>query len=542
MQHDKDWLISPGRKGISRREILIRGGSGVLGLSASGLLAACGGGHSPAARAGSPATKGPLPRGGTLRVAVVGGAAADELLDPHVPTANNLQVARTLNVWSRLADFEPQGSVVGQLAESFEANDKATEWVVKLRAGVSWHDGSPFTADDVMFTFGRLLDPKNAAMSTAAASIDMIDLKRTRKVDDHTVKIVLNRPWSDLPGQLAQRYVSIVKSGSTSFKSVGDCIGTGPFKLTDYKPGASCTLTANADYWESGKPHVEGVKLIGIQESIARVNALQSGQVDAVEKLDPAQVRVLESQKLQSLVSPGGGWTPMYMDTTAAPFDDVRVRQAMRLLADREKLVKVALQGYGEVGNDLFAKGDPVYAKSIPQRSFDPEQAASLLKAAGRLDDTFVLHAAEATPAMMPSALVFQQSAKAAGVKLTVKKHPVDSFWSRVYGNETMCYSDWAWRPFLAQWVQSFSASNKQETNWSDPRAKKLFDEAAATADPAKRAEVAGEAQQILWDEGGYIIWSFGRTIDGLSAKVKGITPHIVNSLGYYRFQDAALA
>src|ERR1700742_4960988 len=104
MQHDKDWLISPGRKGISRREILIRGGSGVLGLSASGLLAACGGGHSPAARAGSPATKGPLPRGGTLRVAVVGGAAADELLDPHVPTANNLQVARTLNVWSRLAD------------------------------------------------------------------------------------------------------------------------------------------------------------------------------------------------------------------------------------------------------------------------------------------------------------------------------------------------------------------------------------------------------------------------------------------------------
>ncbi len=541
---------------LSRRELLERGAVGGVSLSLAAWLAACGGGGGGGAENAAPATTqagattaaatttaaaGEAKRGGTLRVGVVGGAAADEQLNPHVPTVSNLDVSRTEQIFSKLTDMAPDGSFQMQLAESMEPNTTADEWTVKLKSGVVWHDGSPLTADDVVYTYQRILDPKND-LGVAASNIDMIDPKGIEKIDDLTVRLRLVRPWADLPSQVGQRYDAIIKAGTTTFEP-GNINGTGPFKLRSWTPGEKYTLARNENYFEEGKPYVDGVEVIGINEPTARLNALQAGQVDAVELVDPSQVEVLKSNSdLAVLISPGGGWTPIYMNTQTAPFDDVRVRQAMKLLADRNKIVEVALQGYGDVGNDLFGRADPLYAKEIPQREYDPEQAVSLLKEAGVEGMDFTLHSSEAVPAMLSSALVFSQSAKDAGVKVTVKKHPVDSFWSQVYGKVSFGYSDWGYRPFLAQWIQSYSTYNKDETDWQNAQAKKLIDEVAATPDFEKRKQLALEAQQLAWDEGGYIIWGFGQRIDGLSAKVQGITPHIFTSLGWFAFKDAYLA
>ena len=175
-----------------------------------------------------------------------------------------------------------------------------------------------------------------------------------------------------------------------------------------------------------------------------------------MEFVDPTQIKVLKASSAATpLISSGGGWTPIVMNTKVGPFRDVRVRQAMKLLADRSKLVKVAEQGFAQVGNDLFAIHDPLYYSSQGRRKYDPEKAKSLLKKAGHSDLKVTLDSSQATPDMLSSALLFAQSAKAGGVKVTVKKHPVDSFWSAVYGKSAFTHSSWGYRPFFPQWLQS---------------------------------------------------------------------------------------
>jgi len=482
------------------------------------------------------AAAGGRPMGGVLRAAVTAGSAATDLLDPNGPTTGSMQQARTHGVFSLLTDVSPDGAYKMQLAESIEGNADATEWTITLKSGVQWHDGSPFTADDVVYSLLRQMDPASE-LSSAASSLDMVAPDGVTKVDDLTVKLVLTRPWSDMPAQLGQRYNSIIKAGTTEF-TPETMIGTGPFKFKSYTPGERTTLTRNDNYFEDG-PYVDTVELISITEPTARLNALQAGQVDAAEHIDPSQISVLEAAGLVPLIAPAGAWRPIYMNTQVEPFNDVRVRQAMKHLVDREQMVAVAQQGIGSVGNDLFASGDPLYASGIEQRTYDPEKAVSLLKEAGYEDYEFVLHTSDVEPTFVSAALIMAENAKAAGINFTTQQHPTDSFWSDVYGKVSFCFSSWGWRPFLAQWIQSFEAYNGDETNWVNKRATELVAEVASTVDEAKRTELAAEAQQLLWDDGGYIIWGSNSNISAVSAKLKGIEPHIFNPLGWYTFKDA---
>jgi peptide/nickel transport system substrate-binding protein len=518
---------------LSRRELLERGAAAGLALGLSGWLAESAGA----------AVRATPKRGGTFRVALVGGSASSEQLDPHSNTVSDLDVSRFENVYSKLTDLNAKGSYEMQLAQSMEPNAKADVWQVKLKRGVQWHDGSELTADDVIYSYTRILDPANK-LASAAPNISMIDPKRLKKIDKYTVEIGLKQPWSDLPAQVGQRYCSIIKNGTSSF-TVDNSNGTGPFKLTAWTPGDSYDLAANSNYFESGKPYVSTVKVISITDPTARVNALISGQVDASESVPAAQVQVLKGRGLQPLIAQGGGWTPLYMNTRTAPFTDVRVRQAMKLLIDRKKVLAASLQGYGSIGNDLFARWDPLYDKGIPQRQYDPEKALALLKAAGQDKTRFTLYTSDAVADMVPTALVFAQNAKAAGVSVTVSKQPADSYWTSTYGKKPFAFSAWGYRPFLAQWLQSYSVFNKDETFWANAAARKansIVRQLAATADPGKRRELAHEAQRIEWDDGGYVIPYFVGKIDGLAKNVHGIIPHIFTSLGWYHFKDAWLA
>jgi peptide/nickel transport system substrate-binding protein len=514
---------------LTRQQLLAAGAAGGVAIAAFGPSGAL-------AFAAAPK------RGGTLQVGLVGGAAASEQLDPNTDTVNSLDVARHYNVFSKLADFDALGHVYPQLAASFEPNGNATVWTVKLKKGVTWHDGSPLTADDVVYSLKRVLDPANKQLASAAANITMIDRNRITKIDALTVRIGLKQPWSDLPTQLGQRYLSIVKNGTKTF-TASTLVGTGPFKLAGWTPGTQTKLTAYSGYFEHGKPYLASVVLNGINDPTARLNALQSGQVQAIELVDPTQIKVLQSSpSLKALISAGGGWTPIVMNTTVKPFTDVRVRQALKLLADRSQLVKVAEQGFAQVGNDLFAIHDPLYYAGMSKRLYDPEKAKALLKAAGQENLQLTLDSSQATPDMLSSALIYAQSAKAGGVTISVKKHPVDPFWSNVYGKSAFTHSSWGYRPFFPQWLQSYQAYNKDETNWTNARANKLVNQAVATVSLSKRIALAHAAQSIEWDEGGYIIWGFQQRLDGLRKNVQGIKASPVNQLGSYGFKDAWLS
>jgi peptide/nickel transport system substrate-binding protein len=517
--------------GLTRRDVLERGAALGIAAGAAGAL----GGTARAAAGATPKPK----RGGTLRVALIGGGGSKDNLDPHAASgsAELSQSARQL-VFSKLTDMRPDGSFALQLAESIEPNKNATVWKIRIKKGVVFHDGSPLTIDDVIYTYKRILNPNDPNMAAARGNIDMIDPNGIKKVDKYTMTVKLKRPWSDMFSAFGQRYLSIIKNGAQPPFTPQNFIGTGAFKLTGWTPGTHYTYAANRHYFETGKPYLDALDIVGIPDPVARVNALVAGQVDCICSVPAAQVAVLKNAGRKIIVNPGGSWTPIVMNTNAKPFNDPRVREAMKLLIDRKQAVISAAGGYAEIGNDLFARHDPLYNKSIPQRTFDPQKAKALLKAAGALDQQFDLYTSDAVSGAIPMALVFAQGAKKAGVNVNVQTVPSSTFWDTTWGHQPFTFSSWGYRSFFTQWVQSFASFNPQETQWNDAkqhRASRLVYAAAATSNPAKQKEYTAEAQQLQWQDGGYIIPYFVQTLDAATSRVQGIQPHVFPFLSWYR-------
>ncbi len=522
------------QRGFTRREVLARGAA--LGLAAGAAGAMSG----PAGAALRAAGATPKPKlGGTLRVALPGGSASTDNLDPNSAGGSPelFQSARELS-FSKLTDIQPDGSYALQLAESLEPNANATVWQVKLKKGVEFQDGQPLTVDDVIWTFKKILAGANGAYGAAAGNISMVDPTGFKKIDSHTMTVKLIRPWSDMASAFGQRYLSIVKNGSQAPYTLQNFIGTGAFKLTSWTPGAHYTYKKNPNYFESGKPYLNGLDIVGIPDPVARVNALVAGQVDAIASVPAPQVAVLKGAGRNIIVNPGGSWDPLIMFTDTAPYNDPRVRKAMKLLIDRQQAVKSAVSGYGEIGNDLFARHDPLYDSSIPQRQYDPEQAASLLKAAGKSGQQFTLWTTDAISDAQSLALVFAQGAKKAGIKLNLQTAPAATFWDTTWGVQPFTFSSWGYRPFYAQWLQSYVSYNAQETRWHDSsqaRASRMVYKAAATSDTAKQRQLTADAQQLMWDDGGYIIPYFIQTIDATTSHVHGVVPHVFPFLSWYQ-------
>ena len=229
------------------------------------------------------------------------------------------------------------------------------------------------------------------------------------------------------------------------------------------------------------------------------------------------------------------------MNTQAKPFDDPNVRKAMRLLANREQLLVAAQGGEGKVGNDLFSPFDPMYNGDIAQREFDPEQAKSLLDAAGV--DKIVLHTGEVGSGILPASVAFAQTAKEAGINVETKVTPADSYWNVVWLKEPFFVSGWANRSFASTYGIALAPKAPQpETGWNDPDGHKIFEEAMRTVDDAKRKELLGEVQQRLWDNGGYVIWGFAKYISGASKKVNGFVPNVNRQLNDLNFEAISLS
>jgi peptide/nickel transport system substrate-binding protein len=517
--------------GLTRREVLKRG-------AAAGLAASTLGGAASTAEAALLATPRPR-RGGTLRVALQGGGASGDNLDPNSNSGSPelFQSSHQLS-FSKLTDMNPDGSFSNQLAESLEPNRDATVWQVRIKRGIEFHDGKPLTIDDVIWTLKRILDPSNATLSAARGNIDMIDPSSIRKINRYTMSMRLTRPWSDIPSALGQRYLSIIKAGEKGPWTTEKFVGTGAFKLTGWTPGARMTYAANPNYFESGKPYLAGVDIVGIPDPVARVNALVASQVDCIAGVPAAQVPQLRGAGRKVIVHRGGAWTPLVMNTRVAPYSDPRVRLAMKLLIDRKQAIAAAAGGFAEIGNDLFSRHDPLYAASIPQREFDPERAGSLLRAAGVLDQQFTLYTSDAVAGAVPLSLVFAQGAKRAGVKLDVQTVPEATFWDTTYGHQPFTFSSWGYRGFFTQWLQSFVSFNKDETAWNSAkqkRASRLVYRAAATSNKARQKQYTLDAQRLHWEDGGYIIPYFIRPIDASTSRVNGITPHVFPFLSWYR-------
>ncbi|TQN32466.1 peptide/nickel transport system substrate-binding protein [Haloactinospora alba] len=513
----------------SRRSLLRYGAAGAL---VTPVLAACGSTANPDAYVASQDYDDPK-RGGRLRVGVAGGSSSDTV-DAHNPVSNT-DIARVINLNEGLCYFDVDYSLRMGLAESVEANQDGSAWTVRLRSDLEFHNGKTITADDVKHTLLRVTDPdKPGSTATQLAAMDRNGLQ---KLDERTLRIRFDQPVSNFTDIAAQYAMGIVPEGYDPAKPVG----AGPFAYSEFTPGVRSMFTRHDNYWRENEPHLDELEIINYPDDTARVNALIGGQVDAVSQLPHNQIAVIESyDHLDILESETGMWVPFTMRVDQEPFDDVRVRQAFRLIVDREQMINQALSGHGAVANDLYARFDPAYNDDLPQRGQDIGKARELLAEAGYENGLEVeLVTAPISAGAVQAASVFKEQAKKAGVTVNLRRVTSTEFFGDNYLKWTFAQSFWNTRNYLSQAANgSMPDAAFNETHWDDDEWTELVTEARTTMDDGKRTELLHQAQRIEHERGGYIIWGFANTVDGFNANVNGFEPSVTgNPLSSYGFR-----
>ena len=302
---------------LSRRHFLGSALATGAALASPGLLAACGAtSTSTTTTTTVPVTEKPRP-GGTLRVGMVGGTVGT--LDPGLAVAE-IESARATNLFDRLVNLTPQLDYEWDLALSMEPNLTATVWTVRLRPDVHWHDGSPFTADDVIFCFRRWGAPKSVLFGSSVMAL--VDLNGLKKLDPLTVQVPLKQAISEFPALFITPQLQITKAGQTDFRHP---IGTGPFKYQSFTPSRQSVFVKNDNYWRSGQPYVDSLYIIDISNPTARLNALLTGAVDAIDELDYPSAKTYKNGKtIQVLTANGSTMVPIYMAVDMEPFTDMQ--------------------------------------------------------------------------------------------------------------------------------------------------------------------------------------------------------------------------
>jgi peptide/nickel transport system substrate-binding protein len=470
-------------------------------------------------------------RGGRLRVADPGGGNI-ETLDPH-KSLTLVDEMRDRQLYDTLTFFDPAYRLKPWLAQTLEPNANATQWRIKLRPGVTFHNGKTLTADDVLYTWKRILDPKTA--SPGAAQLFALDLKRSKKVGKYEVLAALKQPQIDFPILLSGREQSIVPVGLTDFKKP---VGTGPFQFVSFTPGRQSLFKRNPNYWQDGQPYVDELLIVSIPDNAARLNALLGGEVDAMDNLPFVNARTLvNNPKARPLVTKTPTCLPWVMQLDKEPFTDPRVAQALKLAVDRQKTVDVALQGFGQVGNDLFGLGTPAYDSRIPQRPYDPDRAKALLKSAGMDQLKVTLHTSLGTVGNAESCQAYREQAKAAGIDISVKVWDNAKFGSDIYLKVPFFQTYWNYPPEIMFPYAFLAGSFYNESHFKDSAFAKTYSRAEATVDRAKRQRLFDDLQEIIWQKGGYIIWGFFNFTDAVSPRLQGVVPHAYFNLGAFQFR-----
>jgi peptide/nickel transport system substrate-binding protein len=508
---------------LDRRKFLIAGGAGAAALG----LAACGGGSSsggsgastssPQSRAGTAAAgqDGTPKRGGTLRLGITGGSDTDTLDGQNM--LNNPDFARCFALFEGLTGLDPQGKVYNRLAESIEPNKEGSTWTIKVRPNVVCHDGKKFGAKDVLYSLKRIKQKKYPG----AISFGPIDLNASRVRDDLTLEVKFSKPYVIFPEGLSLVQNVMVPEGFNPKNP----IGTGPYKYKSFTPADSSTFVRHDDYWQSGKPYLDTLTVVDIKDETAQVNALQSGQVDAITYLSSTSVNAAKGAGANVMISKTGAWGPFMMSNKTAPFSDNRVRQAIRLSIDRPQMMQQLFNGEGTLGNDVWGVFDPAFdGQPLPQRAQDIEKAKSLLKAAGHSSLTVELFTSNFAPGMQQAAEVLATQAKAAGINIKVTFQDGTRYFATSYLKVPFTQDYWPMQPYLVASQQAVvTGAPYNGTFQSNEKYDALYEQAVQTLDDNKRFELMREMRQYDYDQGGYIIPYLFPNVDAVSAKVKGI-------------------
>ncbi|MFC1953367.1 ABC transporter substrate-binding protein [Chloroflexota bacterium] len=465
--------------------------------------------------------------GGTLRVAESGDT---NTLDPAF-TLSGADRTFSLNAYDNLVLRMHDLSLKPMLATSWEPSEDLLTWTFHLREGVKFHHGKVFNADDVVFTIERLIDEETG--SPAKAALESIE--KVIKVDDYTVRFELNNANSFFPESLSIYQARMTPSDIDPERFATEEFGTGPFILVEYIPGERGVFKKNPDYWDEGLPYLDEVILYYLPEPETRVEALKSGSVDVYNELAGITVNSAEAAPgvvLSEVAS--AAYLNMAMRVDTPPFDNKLLRQAIQAATDRELIRQTALLGRGVIGNDTtIPPNDPHYDQSQEIPPYDVEKAKRLLTEAGYPDGIdLTLHTSSVTEGMDEMAIAFKESAAPAGIRVSLKRHPEDVYWSNIWNVEAFTMVGWNGRPP----DQALSIVYPCDAPWNETRIcnaelDALIIRARGEVDLTQRKKTYAEVQRILIDDASRIIAVFKPIFLGLRDNVRGVSAHPNNWL-----------
>jgi len=461
--------------------------------------------------------------GGTLRISFPG---SPRLIDPAI-TGSLEEWVVTSWLYNNLTRMNEKSEVEPDLAESWEVADEGKTWTFKLRQGVKFQSGKEMTADDVVFSIQRILDPEVKSRGRGAIG----PITEVAKVDDYTVRFKLERPIAEFPANMTLPYARIINKDTTvNLNTESD--GTGPFILKEYVVGDRVVVTRNPNYFRQGEPHVDEVRVQVYPDATAEINALKAGQTDIMWQVRPDQVQLLEGDKsIRVEEIPSGSFVSIVMRSDQPPFDDVRVRKALKLSIDRNVIVQAALRGHGTVANDQsLPPNSPAFDASVKPAQRDIKAAKALLSEAGYPNGLKVtLYTSDARVGMLPTALMTQQMAKEAGFDIELQTVTWDVFLNQIWEKKNFYINNWFARPTTDTRITPFfltrdKGGSLNDYYYSNPELDKVLLQAQAELDDAKRRNLYHQAQRMVSEDGPAIIAFFKNNISAHRANVQGFS------------------
>jgi peptide/nickel transport system substrate-binding protein len=524
---------------VSRRDFLRRGS--MIGMSApllGAIVAACGGSSSGSSTPSTSSSTTKPKSGGTLRVAISQPAAAVNPLT--VADAGGLCM---LNQTGEFLIFDSNEKLMLQpmLATSWSHNGDGTIWTFKLRTGVTFHNGASMTADDVVYTFQQLSDPKNAsnALSTFTGVLTPAGVK---KVDASTVQFHLEAANGNFPYLVSSdNYNAIIVPKGTDYgKWQSTFMGTGAFKLSSYTQGVGAAFVANPNYWGT-KALLDGTNFKFYTSQAPQILALEGGTVDVVGQFVPyGATSLLKNSSYKVIALKSSNHRELSMRNDIAPFTDPRVRQAVGWSLDRKGMVAALLDGYGSVANDYpFGPRFPSTDTSVPQRSQNIAKAKQLLAAAGHSSGITTTMKTEIYEEVPQLAQAIAADCAKAGINIKVDTEPQSTYYGKAtYGNSdwldgTMSLVDYGDRGVPNVFLEAPLTTNGpwNAARFHNPTYDGLVKQYVAALDLSAQRQIAGKIENLLLQETPivYPYW-----LDGLTAStpsVGGLNPTSIAQL-----------
>jgi len=508
---------------LTRKQALLRLGAGGVLFTLPGFLAACGGGDGEGQ--GTATSEGDVKKGGRFSMA----RNEEPLsLDPIVPSDNG-SIWVIYQMFDQLTTVnEDSSGVAPSLAESWEISPDGTVYTFTIKQGVKFHDGSPMTMDDVVFSLERVFDPKGSGYSFLFGTVAGV-----KAVDDTTLEIALREPFTPLLDNLNVFPASIVprkavEAGAEGFAQ--NPIGTGPFKLKEFAKGRHVHLVKHEGYWKQDRPRVDEVFIPYVTDDNTRILRIQGGEVDAAVAIPYAQIDQLNAQddidvKIEALFRFDGMW----LNHAESPLDDVKVRQALNYATDKESMLKSIFFDKVEIANHMMPKMK-YWREDVQAYGYDPEKAKSLI-AESKVPDGFTL------PIVIPTgdvivqqiAQIMKESYSDIGVDVQITNLDIGTAYTNfsqfnyVAGSNWYITSDVPGPDELAAIQFDYSAASGTKsffTNYNSKRATELVQE-AGRSDDAAREQLLGDLQQQVMDDAVLVALFFTPARAALRSHVK---------------------